>query len=263
LIAKTKAAPAPDVETVRDEAMTIAAEQRSVRGELVFMTGGHFEDEFVEAAHEHEVADGRFDNTGRADLARAIRDMSRASSELMDGSLQTALEAEKAALEAMQRALSRRRFILRTLTERESIDDTRRLAGTLSDLARTRRAAADPDVPPHVVALREGLAAIGDIAGAQMLTPDHANALTDVAGALLRVGGGNASVIDIVSVVSAAGEAVVGGREREARAALADAAARITSMLRAAAPASAPMPDMDRRRLLGALADVRRGGGGR
>jgi hypothetical protein len=263
LIAKAATRPAPSAEAIRDEALTIAAEQRSVRAELVFMTGGHFEDEFVEAAHEHEITDGRMDNSGRADLGRAIREMSRASSELTDGSLKVALEAEKAALEAMQRALSRRRFILRTLTQRESIDDTRRLTGTLSDLARTRRDVADPAVPPHVLALRSGLAQLGDLAAKSALGRQDADVLTTVTAQLLKVASADRAVVDIVAVLSKAGEAMTAGRERDARVALSDAATRMTSVLRTAAPTSTAGDDRESRRLKGALSDAQRRGGGR
>lgn len=263
LIAKTAARPAPSADAVLEEAMMIAAEQRSVRAELVFMTGGHFEDEFVEAAHEHEISDGRLDNSGRADLGRAIREMSRASAELTEGNVKVALEAEKAALTAMQRALSRRRFILRTLTERESIDDTRRLTGTLSELARTRRATADPEVPPSVVALRQGLAHLGELTARPALTRADADAMTTVTAQLLKTAAGDRAIVDVVAVLSKAGEAMTANREQDARAALADAANRMTAILRLAAPSSTAGDDRDQRRLKGALADALRRGGGR
>jgi hypothetical protein len=263
LIARAAARPAPSADTILEEALMIAAEQRSVRAELVFMTGGHFEDEFVEAAHEHEITDGRFDNSGRADLGRAIREMSRASSELTEANLKVALAAEQAALEAMQRALSRRRFILRTLTQRESIDDTRRLTGTLSDLARTRRDVAAPEVSAPVLALRSGLAQITDLAAKAAFTRQDADALTTVTAQLLKVAAVDRAVVDIVGVLSKAGEAMTAGRDREARVALSDAATRMTTLLRTAAPASTVGDDREARRLKGALSEVQRRGGGR
>ena len=263
LIAKAAARPAPSTEAIYEESLRLAAEQRSVRAELVFMTGGHFEDEFVEAAHEHEISDGRLDNSGRADLGRAIRDMSRAAAELTDGNLRPALEAEKSALEAMQRALSRRRFILRTLTQRESIDDSRRLTGTMSDLARSRRAVADPAVPPHVVALRGALAALGGLASRAMLAESDAATIGAVTESLLKAAPGDRAVVDIVALLSQANEAITGRRERDGRAALGDVAARITAILRIAAPSSSAGPDADAQRLKGALSDAQRRGGGR
>ncbi len=263
LIAKASIRPAPSADAILEEAMMIAAEQRSVRAELVFMTGGHFEDEFVEAAHEHEIADGRLDNSGRADLGRAIREMSRASAELTEGNVKVALEAERTALAAMQRALSRRRFILRTLTKREAIDETRRLTGTLSDLARTKRATADPELPPSVVALRQGLAQLGELAATPALLRTDADAVTAVTAQLLKTAAGDRAIVDVVAVLSKAGEAMATNREQDARVALADAANRMTVLLRKAAPSSAAGDGRQQRRLKGALVDALKRGAGR
>jgi hypothetical protein len=263
LIAKASTRPAPVAEAILEEAMMIAAEQRSVRAELVFMTGGHFEDEFVEAAHEDDISDGRMDNSGRADLGRAIREMSRASAELTEGNVKVALEAEKTALAMMQRALSRRRFILRTLTQREAIDDTRRLTGTLTDLARTKRVTADPEVSPAVVALRQGLAQLGELSAKPTLSRTDADAVTPVAAQLLKAGAGDRAIVDVVAVLSKAGEAITANRQADARSALADAASRMTALLRKVAPSSSAGMDRQQRRLKGALSDVQRRGGGR
>lgn len=254
LIARTAARPAPSRDAVLDEAMTIAAEQRSVRAELVFMMGGHFEDEFVEAAHEHEIAEGRLDNSGRADLGRAIREMSRASAELTEGNLMPALEAEKAALEAMQRALSRRRFILRTLTQRESIDDSRRLTGALADAVAWKRAVADAQASPELVALREALAVVSAAGRSQPVDADTASRLAAAAGALLKASPSNRDVVDVASALTAAAE----GRQP-----LAPVAERIAGVLRQVMARQAVTESAETRRLKGALADVQRGGGGR
>lgn len=254
LIAKAASRQSPGAEAILEEAMAIAAEQRSVRAELVFMMGGHFEDEFVEAEHEHEIAEGRMDNSGRADLGRAIRDMSRAASELTDGNLKPALEAEKAALEAMQRALSRRRFILRTLTQRESIDDSRRLTGALTEAARARRTVAEAAVPAHIAAVRDGLA---------VLAREDSAAIASVIERLLPVSAADPAIVDIVAVLSKANEALAAGRAREARQAIENAAARMTTLLRTAAPASEGVQTGEMRRLKGALTDAQKRGGGR
>ncbi len=156
-----------------------------------------------------------------------------------------------------------RRFILRTLTQRESIDDSRRLTGTLSDLARNRRDVADPEVPPHVLALRNGLAQIGELAAKATLTRQDADALTTVTAQLLKVAAADRAVVDIVAVLSKAGEAMTAGRDRDARVALSDAATRMTTLLKTAAPASTAGDDRESRRLKGALSDIQRRGGGR
>ncbi len=250
--------------TLIDDAMTIAAEQRSVRAEIMFMMGGEFEDEFVEAEHEHEVTDGRFDNTGRADLGLATRSMSRAATQLTEGDLKAALASERVALAAMQRALSRRRFILRTLTERNRIDTARRLQGKLADLGRGTRRVEPAEAGTLVEAVRAALLAVTDVSRAATLTAAHADLLSHAAARLLVADGRGAPVVDIASRLSAAAEAIAAANAESARRSLGDAAARLTAVA-SAELAAAPLagPDSTRARLLGALADALRSRGGR
>ncbi len=107
----------------------LAAEQRRVRAEVVFLSGGDIADEVQEAEHSHELQEGRLENAGRAEMVRAMAEMSRAESALTAGDLQAALRFERAALGALQRAFDRRRYFLRTPTERTRIDQSRRLSG--------------------------------------------------------------------------------------------------------------------------------------
>jgi hypothetical protein len=107
----------------------LAIEQRMVRAEVVFLSGGEVEDEVEEAAHSHELAEGRLENQGRAEMLRAINFMSRAEAQLNDGRAQEALVLERQALASLERALDRRRYFLRTLPDRSRIDLTRRLTG--------------------------------------------------------------------------------------------------------------------------------------
>ena len=157
----------------REGALDIAAEQRQVRAEFVFMLGGELTDagldlstlnEEEEAAGEDDLAAGRLVNQGRADLMRAIRTMSRAAARLAEPNVQAALPIEKEALVYLQRAFSRSRYILRTLSERERIDLSRRLTGTLAALARPSRPAAESAANPRVAALRRVLADIAALA---------------------------------------------------------------------------------------------------
>jgi len=257
-------APGLSRDALIDDAMSIAAEQRSVRAEIMFMMGGEFEDEFVEAEHEHEVTDGRFDNTGRADLALATRSMSRAATQLTEADLKAALTSERVALAAMQRALSRRRFILRTLTERNRIDTARRLQGKLADLGRGMRSVEPAEAGTLVEAVRAALLAVSDVSRAATLTPAHADLLSNAAARLLVADGRGAPVVDIASRLSAAAEAIAAANAEVARRSLGDAAARLTAVASAElATAPAAGPDSARARLLGALADALRSGGGR
>ena len=261
LIAKTATL---SKEELLDQALGIAAEQRSVRAEIVFMMGGEFEDEEVEAEHETELAEGRTANSGRADLGRATRAMSRAASQLTDVDLKTALTSERTALAAMQRALSRRRFILRTLTQREQIDDTRRLQGKLADLGRGDRAVDAPVTTPLVIAARNALLAVTEVSGQRTLTGAHALRLSTAAAGLLAADGRGAPVVDVASRLSVASEAIIKGTPDVARRALADATTRLIAIASAEltmAPSTRTDPAVAR--LRGALADALRTGGGR
>ena len=107
----------------------IAAEQRSVRAEVVFLGGGEVEDEVEEAAHGDELQEGRLENRGRAEMLRAMGEMSRAEARLIAGDARGALVFERRALAALLAAFDRRRYFLRTVPERARIDPTRRLTG--------------------------------------------------------------------------------------------------------------------------------------
>jgi hypothetical protein len=111
----------------------LAIEQRMVRSEVVFLSGGEVQDEVEEAAHSHELQEGRLENAGRAEMLRAINEMSRAEARLNAGDTAEALVFERAALKALQRAFDRRRYFLRTLPERARIDASRRLSGDRED----------------------------------------------------------------------------------------------------------------------------------
>ncbi|MCC7125606.1 MAG: hypothetical protein IT178_12215 [Acidobacteria bacterium] len=121
-----------EAETVATRARELAVEQRMVRAEVVFLSGGEVEDEVAEAEHSHELQEGRLENRGRAEMLRALNEMSRAEALLNGTELTAALAAEKAAMAALQRAFDRRRYFLRTLSERSRIDTTRRLTGNRS-----------------------------------------------------------------------------------------------------------------------------------
>jgi hypothetical protein len=158
-------------ESVTYYSQNIAAEQRSVRAEFVFMMGGEVAEDVIaaagmdidetrEAEGESELAAGRMVNRGRVALVDAIRLMSKASSQLNNVDPKSALPDEKAALAALQQAFSRTRYLLRALTQRERLDLSRRLTGVLSLAARDAQPQALPSVDPAVVSLRRSLAAI-------------------------------------------------------------------------------------------------------
>ena len=126
----------------------LAIEQRMVRAEVVFLSGGEVQDEVEEAEHSHELQEGRLENAGRAEMLRAINEMSRAEARLNAGDAGGALVFERQALAALQRAFDRRRYFLRTLGERSRIDPTRRLTGDRSRAqSRARTPAGEPGDP--------------------------------------------------------------------------------------------------------------------
>ncbi len=112
-----------------EQSRLIGMEQRMVRAEVVFLGGGEVEDELEEAAKSDELTEGRLQNTGRAEMLRAINAMSRAEAQLNEGRPVEALVFERQALASLELALDRRRYFLRTLPDRSRIDVTRRLTG--------------------------------------------------------------------------------------------------------------------------------------
>lgn len=179
-----------DSATFAREALTLAAEQRRVRAEFVFMLGGEqpedFDAELDDHDHEHNTAGeddilaGRLANRGRIDLLRAIRSMSHAAGFLTGGDLDQALPAERAALDALQRAFARTRYILRALTERERLDLSRRLTGTLDGALRDVRPLAEPAPDPRVSALRGRLSDLAAVAGAAAARVQHQPTVADI-----------------------------------------------------------------------------------
>jgi len=141
----------------------LAIEQRMVRAEVVFLGGGEVQDEVEEAAHSHEVAEGRLENTGRAEMLRAINFMSRAEAQLNDGNAVEALVLERQALRSLELAFDRRRYFLRTLPDRSRIDMTRRLTGNLTEARSWRRDRQDGAAAP---ALAQQRALMRDLAAA-------------------------------------------------------------------------------------------------
>jgi hypothetical protein len=122
-----------ELEALREQAGGIAVEQRTVRAHFVFLTGGHVEDEEEEAEQSHEIQEGRLENTTRREISRAIGHMTRAEQGLVAVDTATALAQAKLAVDALQRAFGRNRYLLRTLPVRSRVDPSRRLTGRLDE----------------------------------------------------------------------------------------------------------------------------------
>ena len=148
---------------VEEQARLLAIEQRMVKAEFVFMTGGEVADEVAEAEHAHELAEGRQENAAQVELLSAIREMSRAEARLNASDTAQALVFERAALRALQRAFDRRRYLLRALPERARIDLTRRLTGDRTAAASTVN---PPDQTLHDPAVAATRAVLSELARA-------------------------------------------------------------------------------------------------
>ena len=143
---------------LEEQTSAIAAEQRAVRGNFVFLMGGHVEDEEEEAEQSHEIQEGRLENTARREIWRAVAHMTSTEQALATHDTGAALAAALKAVEALQKAFTRNRYILRTLPSRLRIDPSRRLSGALDDVKDDRRAMASPSESPDAELSRRLLA---------------------------------------------------------------------------------------------------------
>ena len=138
-----------DRAALEQEVGNIAAEQRAVRANFVFLMGGEIEDEEAEAEHSHEIQEGRLENTARREIVEAIQYMGKVEMGLAAVDTATALPPARAAVEALQRAFGRNRYILRTLAVRSRVDPSRRLTGDTSSASGWRREVTPP--PPDAL----------------------------------------------------------------------------------------------------------------
>jgi hypothetical protein len=182
-----------------EESHHLSAEQRMVRAEFIFMTGGHVHDEVEEAEASHELAEGRFENEAMIEMIAAASHMSRAERHLIDGDTTQALVAERLALTSLQRAFDRRRYFLRTTPERSRIELDRRLSGSLDD-ARSwvREAPVEPNADTGLADLERVLALVDRA----MMSTDVA--LTEVAAAVAGIEPGADDVQEAVALLGSA-----------------------------------------------------------
>lgn len=206
----------------------LAMEQRMVRAEVVFLSGGEVADEVEEAEHSHELQEGRLENTGRAEMMKAINEMSRAEAHLTGGDTTQALVAERAALAALQRAFDRRRYFLRTMPERSRIDPSRRLTGDRARAASHTRAST-PASTAEAETLRALMQELAIVAGHGEAPP---------AALLARLASVDAASEEWRQTASALASATsAAARQESARAAMALLAERGRAHSRPSAPA--------------------------
>jgi len=147
-----------------ENARELAIEQRMIRSELVFMLGGEIEDEAVEAEQSTELQEGRLANRGQRDLRAATVAMSQAEKQLTDANPEKALEAERSAVAALQRAFARDRYILRALAASTPLDEKRRLTGAAPDAIGWRRQLLSQEDDRRALRLADLIQGIGALA---------------------------------------------------------------------------------------------------
>jgi hypothetical protein len=261
-----------------DEALNIAAEERQVRAMFVFMLGGEFEDaavgdtlnEVTEAESEGDIAAGRLRNQARVDLASATRRMSSASASLAVPDVPTALTAERAALDDIQRAFTKDRYLLRAMSSSERVDLSRRLGGTLTGVARGPRPTAAAEPPATTAELRRLLARLAAASGGDAVSSGPSGqseqsvrsaALAAIADDCLRADPSSPALRDVAATLTqaASGRAAAAGSPPL----LDRATAALAAIIRVSSPDAPATVSADLRRLNGALADAAKSGGSR
>ena len=216
-------------EALTEAAGNIAAEQRAVRANFVFLLGGEVEDEEVEAEHSHEISEGRYANQARKEIVAATVLMTHVERALAALSTREALPPARAAVKALQRAFGHSRYLLRALPARVRLDPARRLSGDVTSAADWDRALAPP-APDEATATVRG--ALADLIAATAALDDPA--------ARARVGGVLAGLGERILSAAAASPDLrpVANDIAIARQALAagDAAGAREALRRAAAP---------------------------
>jgi hypothetical protein len=214
-------------EQLQNESLELAAEQRKVRVEFVFMLGGEFGEspdlaasmtdinEEQEAGHEDDLLAGHAANAGYVALIRAIRAMSGADRSLTSGDPAAALPHERAALAELEVALSRRRMLLRAFTSSERLDVSRRLTGSLADALSYVRPPEAATADARAGALRAVLADLASLDAADPSTATRAPALAE---RVLRVDPSSDELRRIADDLFAAGQSAHDARARDAAA---------------------------------------------
>jgi hypothetical protein len=214
-------------DALAEETGNIAAEQRAVRANFIFLLGGEVEDEEVEAEHSHEISEGRFANQARKEIVGATVLMGQVEKALAAVSTREALPPARAAVKALQRAFGHSRYLLRALPSRVRIDPARRLSGDISAAADWHRALAPMAPDAGTEAAR---AALADLLAASAALDSPADAaplnetLRGLAERLLTAAARAPDLRPAAAEVAAARQALASGQRDIAREALRRAA---------------------------------------
>jgi hypothetical protein len=167
-------------QALQEQTAAIGGEQRAVRANFVFLMGGHVEDEEAEAEHSHEIQEGRLENTARREMSVAVSHMGQTEQALAAVDTATALAQARLAVEALQRAFGRNRYILRTLPVRSRVDPTRRLTGKLDEAKAWNRGRPEPSADRRADAIRQLVAELMRLPAGRV-TQDEAARLAEAA----------------------------------------------------------------------------------
>jgi hypothetical protein len=210
-----------------DASGNIAAEQRAVRANFIFLLGGEIQDEDVEAETSSEIAEGRFANKARQEIVAATVLMGRVERALTAMSTREALPLAREAVRALQRAFGHSRYLLRALPARARIDPARRLSGDVASASDWNRALAPAAPDPQTEAARSAMRDLIDVARDLDRASARADAVTrlsQLAERLLAMAAAAGDLQPAAREVLAARDALIAGQTPAARAALQRAA---------------------------------------
>jgi len=223
---------------VQEAAAAIAAEQRAVRANFLFLLGGGVEDEEQEAESASDILEGRFENRARQEILTATTLMTRVDEALGAVSTSQALPPARDAARALQRAFGHSRYLLRALPTRARIDPARRLTGDRTSAADWQRPLVPEGADASRTAAEEALADLvrlsarlnADVqSNSSSDRTQTANDLSTLAERILRIDPASADLRQASSQVLSAREALLSGRQPDARAALSASAAPIVA----------------------------------
>ena len=217
-----------DRATLEQEVGNIAAEQRAVRANFVFLMGGEIEDEEAEAEHSHEIQEGRLENTARREIADAIQHMGKVEAGLAAVNTAAALPPARAAVEALQRAFGKNRYILRALPVRSRVDPSRRLTGEISTASDWRREQLPPVPEASLIAARTLLVRLLELAPSLKSRSTSSLSLTTLAEQALAIDPASADWQAVSKGLLQLREA--GGTELERSATLNQVVARVAAI---------------------------------
>jgi hypothetical protein len=239
---------------VEEQAASIAAEQRAVRANFIFLLGGEVEDEVVEAEESHEIQEGRLANEARREIVTATVLMARVEQALAAIAPRTALPLAQQAVRALQRAFGHSRYLLRALPSRIRIDPARRLSGDLDSVRDwLREPSSSPDDPQSA----SSRAALTDMVAvsANLAASDASARLARLAERVLAIEPGAADLQAAARDVQQARDALARGDHEAGRTALQAATAPLLARAQRGRVAAPAMP-ADALRLAGAAAVV-------